>query len=326
LKNLNMFALSAIFFVLPALASSLSIVSYNIMDSGFADSSGRYDPVADRVPGNLTNFISSQSQHIDVLGLIETAAWSTSTSSSHPSIADIASSFGFEHFHLGSNICLMSHVAMNVLEEGNPLIAEIEGVVYVLTAMSAISYPEKKDDFKTLADKVNEYKDTPTVLMGDLNAISALDSPRYNETLLCGNGTYNKEDQSGEYVQNFCLEDKNGDWKLDYSPMNTLMSTASDLVDLCYYSGGFFDYDADHSLSQSMCAFSNPTLLIHMTGDYDFTDGGSHAHTHAMAKIDYILANRMMMKHMRFHHSTVIRTFQSDGCSDHYPIEATFLK
>ena len=42
-------------------SNTLSIMSYNIMDSGFADESGKYDPVGDRVPGNLTNFMASHS-------------------------------------------------------------------------------------------------------------------------------------------------------------------------------------------------------------------------------------------------------------------------
>ena len=273
----------------------------------------------------------------------------------------------------------MSHKPINVLEDSsNPIVAEIDGVVYFLAAMSAQSYPSKADDFSSLAKLVSSYKDKPTVLMGDLNAISPLDKPRYNESLLCGNGTYNPDDQSGEvrrsdersdelttqsqvakttntyfrtrrassltnaiiptlhpnpfrdslrysqYVINFCLEDEGGKWGLDFTPMERLMNE-TDLVDLCYYGGGFYDVDDDGLISISQCAFSNPTLLIHMTGDYDFDDLGSHAHTHAMAKIDYVLANQKMLEEHRFHHSTVLRTLQNDGASDHYPIEATFL-
>ena len=44
-----------------------------------------------------------------------------------------------------------------------------------------------------------------------------------------------------------------------------------------------------------------------------------------LQQIDYILANRKMLQLNRFHHTNVITTFQVDGCSDHYPIEATFM-
>eukprot|EP00518_Triparma_eleuthera_P017148 CAMPEP_0197552254 /NCGR_PEP_ID=MMETSP1320-20131121/5828_1 /TAXON_ID=91990 /ORGANISM="Bolidomonas sp., Strain RCC2347" /LENGTH=295 /DNA_ID=CAMNT_0043112831 /DNA_START=99 /DNA_END=986 /DNA_ORIENTATION=+ len=295
------------------------------MDSGFADQSGIYDPVGDRVPGNLTNFLQPQSQFIDVLGLVETSAWSEEGSQNHPSIKEIAQGFGFENYHLGSNLCLMAHEPIEVLEEsGNPIIAQVGGVVYILAAMSANSYPTKKDDFLVLAEKVAEYQHTPTLVMGDLNAISPLDRARYNSSLLCGNGTYNPDDQTGEYVANFCLEGEDGSYDLDFTPMETLMNN-TDLVDLCFYSGGFWDIDTDMTQESSMCAFSNPTLLIHMTGSYG-SPGGSHGHSHAQAKIDYVLANVAMLEHMRFRHSTVVRGFQADGASDHYPLEATFLR
>ena len=42
----------------------LSIMSYNIMDSGFADESGKYDPVGDRIPGNLTDFMAATSPFV----------------------------------------------------------------------------------------------------------------------------------------------------------------------------------------------------------------------------------------------------------------------
>ena len=106
--------------------------------------------------------------------------------------------------------------------------------------------------------------------------------------------------------------------------MQTLLNT-SDLVDLCYLSGGFYDTDTDRHSDTSQCGFSNPTLLIHMTGHYSDAYEGSHAHDHATAKIDYILANREMLRLNRFHHTSVIRTFQADSASDHYPMEATFL-
>tara|TARA_B110000971_G_scaffold216728_1_gene252220 strand:- start:325 stop:462 length:138 start_codon:yes stop_codon:yes gene_type:complete len=44
-----------------------------------------------------------------------------------------------------------------------------------------------------------------------------------------------------------------------------------------------------------------------------------------MAKIDYIFANKKMLEEYRFHHTTVLSSFQADGASDHYPIEATFI-
>ena len=115
------------------------------------------------------------------------------------------------------------------------------------------------------------------------------------------------------------------EWKLDFRPMASLLN-GSDLVDLCYVSGGFYDSDSDdRAYPYSQCGFSNPTLLIHMTGHYSDQYAGSRAHDHATAKIDYILANAKMLETHRFHHTSVVTTFQADGCSDHYPIEATFL-
>ena len=100
----------------------------------------------------------------------------------------------------------------------------------------------------------------------------------------------------------------------------------SDLIDLCYIGGGFYDIDTDNRhYPYSQCGFSNPTLLIHMTGHYSDKYAGSRAHDHATAKIDYILANAKMLETHRFHHTSVVTTFQADGCSDHYPIEATFM-
>ena len=81
-------------------ALALSVMSYNIMDSGFADQSGKYDPVGDRVPGNLTNFVASFSSFVDVLGVVETGAWSAKGSAKHPGYNDIAASWGFAHVHV----------------------------------------------------------------------------------------------------------------------------------------------------------------------------------------------------------------------------------
>lgn len=114
-------------------------------------------------------------------------------------------------------------------------------------------------------------------------------------------------------------------WKLDFKPMASLLNN-SDLIDLCFISGGFFDVDTDNrAYPTSQCGFSNPTLLIHMTGQYNDHYSGSHGHNHAMAKIDYILANNKMLNRNRFHHTNVVKMFQADGCSDHYPIEAVFM-
>ena len=114
-------------------------------------------------------------------------------------------------------------------------------------------------------------------------------------------------------------------WRLDFKPMGSLLNN-SDLVDLCFVSGGFYDVDTDNlAYPTSQCGFSNPTLLIHMTGHYSDDYCGSRAHDHATAKIDYILANAKMLELNRFHHTSVITTFQADGASDHYPMEATFM-
>ncbi|GMH81170.1 hypothetical protein TrST_g11761 [Triparma strigata] len=297
------------------------------MDSGFASDSGKYDPVGDRVPGNLTDYVFSMNGFVDVLGVVETGLWGDG-GDGVPSKEEIAKSWGFEYIHVRSNCAFMSHKEMKVVEEpsegSSTIVAEVDDITYIVTSMSANSYASKWEDFKALSDLVMRYQDRPLVLMGDLNSISPMDSVRYNETLLCGNGTYNADEQSGEYVINFCLEDESsGDWKLDFKPMATLLNN-TDLTDLCFLQGGFYDVDSDGLGQYSQCGFSNPTLLIHMTGDYGY-DRGSHGHDHAMVKIDYILANKKMLETNRFHHSTVLRSFQADGASDHYPIEATFL-
>eukprot|EP00939_MAST-03C_sp_MAST-3C-sp1_P002069 g2069.t1 len=326
--------------VLPSTISALSVWSYNIMDSGFASSSGVWDPVGNRIPGNLTDFLrTSAARHVDVLGIVETAAWTRNGSTDHPGYIDIAESWGFSHVHVRSNCAIMSKKNMSVLEEpeegSSTIVASIDGVIYIVTSMSSESYASKYEDFKRLGELVNRYDDQgELILMGDLNAISPLDSPRYNQTLLCGNGTYNPNTHSGEYVINFCLppEEENAtktselnseNWMLDFKPMETLLTTTN-LTDLCFVEGGFYDADPDRIGQFSSCAFSNPTLLIRMTGSH--ADAPS-AYKHAQAKIDYILANKKMLESDRFvfHHSTVLRSFQADGCSDHYPIEATFL-
>ena len=116
--------------------------------------------------------------------------------------------------------------------------------------------------------------------MGDLNAVSPQDAGRYNETLLCGDGTYEPARQSGEYVENYCLQDaRSGAWHLDFAPMATFLNT-TDLVDLCFVDGGFYDVDTDRPQRHSQCGFSNPTLLIHMTGAYGWARG-SHGHASA---------------------------------------------
>jgi exonuclease III len=319
--------------------SALSIMSYNIMDSGYADASSRYDPVGDRVPGNLTDYVATFSPSVDVLGVVETSSWTAEATANHSGYTDIAHAWGFEHVHVRSNCAIMSHEAMVVLEEpqegSSTIVALIAGITYIVTSMSSASYPSKSDDFKALGELANRYRESELILMGDLNAISHQDRRRYNETLLCGNGTYNADAQSGEYVTNFCLDDDEDDGggggggggssHLDFSPMESLLNT-TDLADLCFISGGFYDIDSDSMQQSSQCGFSNPTLLIHMTGDYGYDRGGSHGHDHAMAKIDYILANTKMLSNNRFHHTTVLSSFQADGASDHYPIEATFLE
>ena len=306
-------------------------MSYNIMDSGFADQSGKYDPVGDRVPGNLTNFVASFSSFVDVLGVVETGAWSAKGSAKHPGYNDIAASWGFAHVHVRGNCAIMAHKPLHILEEpsegDSTIVAMVDNVTYIVTSMSSLSYAKKVDDFRKLGGLVNRYSNSALLLMGDLNTLSPQDAPRYNASLLCGNGTYDAAQQTGEYVENYCLPPASDDeattnWVLDY-PLRGLLET-TDLTDLCYLSGGFYDIDTDQPQKYSQCGFSNPTLLIHMTGAYGFKRG-SHGHDHATAKIDYILANKRMLRSHRFHHTTVLSSFQADGASDHYPIEATFL-
>ena len=313
-------------------SNTLSIMSYNIMDSGFKDASGRWDPVGDRVPGNLSNFMASQSPFVDVLGLVETKSWRKWDSSAHPGYLSIAASWGYQHVHVRGNCAILSHTPLEIIDEPNvgysTIVAKVQNTIFIVTAMSCYSSKNKYKSFEALAKYVMKYKDEPLILMGDLNAISPQDKPRYNETLLCGNGTYNKETQSGEYVTNFCLKQvtSNGiQWKLDFKPMASLLNN-SDLIDLCFVSGGFYDVDTDNlHYPMSDCGFSNPTLLIHMNGKLSKHYTGSHAQDHAMAKIDYILANAKMLEKNRFHHTNVVKTLQADGCSDHYPIEAVFM-
>ena len=429
-------------------SGTLSIMSYNIMDSGFADESGRYDPVGDRVTkngtGNLTNFMRSQSPFVDVLGIVETGAWTANGSANHPGYLQIARDWGYQHVHVRGNCAIMSHAALTVVDEPNvglsTIVARVQNTTFIVTSMSSLSSATKYEAFKSMADYVMaNYAQEPLIVMGDLNSVSPQDAARYNETLLCGNGTYDPISQTGEYVENYCLEqqvtgsssalaweettgikwcsgrdclidgtgqcgeaqadlygagvdnncvilprsasqvdwvaaceracaaahacagftlypanttesgapeacfrsdcsskpidaasaarcyEKRSKWALDFRPMGTLLNN-SDLVDLCFVAGGFYDVDVDNlAYRTSQCAFSNPTLLIHMTGRYSDNYAGSHAHDHATAKIDYILANRKMLQLNRFHHTNVITTFQADGCSDHYPIEATFM-
>eukprot|EP00940_MAST-03C_sp_MAST-3C-sp2_P003502 g3502.t1 len=305
---------------------ALSVWSYNIMDSGFASESGVWDPAGDRVPGNLSNFIAEESPFVDVLGIVETSGWTENGTADHPGYHDIAQSWGFPHVHVRSNCAIMSKKNLTILEEPSEgystIVADVDGIVYVVTSMSSESYPSKHEEFRRLGDLVNRYADRELLLMGDLNAISPMDAARYNETLLCGNGTYDPVLHSGEYVINFCLKDPNGtSWTLDFSPMRALLDTTK-LTDLCFLEGGFYDADPDTIGAFSSCAFSNPTLLIRMTGAHA---NAPTAYKHAQAKIDYILANRRMLDRNVFHHSTVLRSFRADGCSDHYPIEATFL-
>ena len=391
----------------------------------------------------------SQSPFVDVLGIIETGAWSEEGTSTHPGYHDIAKSWGFEYVHVRDNCAMMSHTPLLILDEpdvgDSTIVAQIDvaggvgNTTFIVTSMSAVSSKDKYMAFEAMASYVmKNYVDEPLILMGDLNSISPQDRPRYNETLLCGNGTYNEAAQSGEYVENYCLEhyenhtgpvkwvetegikwcsgtdclinasgqcgakladlfgagvdencvvlphsmtakeqvdacekacggalecagftlypEHNGKpeacfrsdcsrkppdpnstarcyekqgfgptWKLDFKPMGSLLNN-SDLIDLCYVSGGFYDVDTDNlHYPTSQCGFSNPTLLIHMTGHYSDDYSGSHAHDHATAKIDYILANSKMLERNRFHHTGVLTPFQADGCSDHYPIHALFM-
>ena len=434
-------------------SDTLSIMSYNIMDSGFADESGRYDPVGDRIPGNLSAFMVAQAPFVDVLGLVETASWADHDTSAHPGFPSIAKSWGYEYVHVRSNCAIMSHAPLTVVDEPgvgrSTIVARVLNTTFVVTSMAASSYRDKYQEFEALGEYVRDkYEDEPLVLMGDLNAVSPLDARRYNETRLCGNGTYDAAAQAGEYVEDYCLEqfpggggggggggrawqydettgikwcsgadcliDDTGQcgaaqadlfgagvhdncvllpaamnetaqvaaceaacsganacagftfypadptaaglheacfrsdcsnkppdasstarcyqkrgfaprWGLDFKPMSSLLNS-SGLVDLCFVSGGFYDADTDSRAEPSSeCGFSNPSLLIHMTGRGYGNYSGSRGHDHATAKIDYILANNKMLERSRFHHTNVIKTLQADGCSDHYPIEAVFM-
>jgi exonuclease III len=435
-------------------SNTLSVMSYNIMDSGFADESGKYDPVGDRIPGNLSNFMASQSPFVDVLGLIETSSWGSHDTSTHPGYLTIAKSWGYEHVHVRSNCAIMSHAPMTIVDEpsvgSSTIVAQVLNTTFIVTSFGAYSSKNKYLVGEAMANYVMaHYQDEPLILMGDLNSVSPQDRPRYNETLLCGNGIYDAAAQTGEYVSSYCLQqtpshtpsptpaewtydettgikwcsggtcliDGSGQcgavqadlfgagvvnkqcvklpttmneteqitacekacssatecagftfyvddpaaapardacfrtdcsrkppdpnstvrcyqkhgfkpittWGLDFKPMTSLLNN-SDLVDLCFVSGGFYDTDTDNlAYPSSQCGFSNPTLLIHMAGHYSDEYSGSRAHDHATAKIDYILANKKMLETNRFHHTNVIKTLQADGCSDHYPIEAVFM-
>ena len=89
--------------------------------------------------------------------------------------------------------------------------------------------------------------------MGDLNTISTLDKPLYNGTLLCGNGTFNPGEHNRERVTNISLKG-DGNYYLDFSPMETLM-IKTDLVNLCYFSEGFYDVMPTLRLKNATSAF-----------------------------------------------------------------------
>ena len=130
----------------------------------------------------------------------------------------------------------------------NTIVAEIKGVNYIVSSFSSLSYESKHKEFTSMGEYIMDgFKDKPLILMGDMNSISPQDEHRYNETLLCGNGTYDADGQSGEYIGNFCLQDNStvspGPFKLDY-PIGSLLE-ASDLTDLCFLNGGFYDVDND---------------------------------------------------------------------------------
>ena len=167
-------------------AHGLSIMSYNIMDSGFADESGRYDPVGDRVPGNLTNFMASLSPFVDVLGLIETSAWSELGTSKHPGYIEIAKTWGYNYVHVRGNCAIMSHTPLKIVDEPSEgystIVAIVKNITFIVTSMSSISSENKYKDFEAMGKYVMaNYKDTPLILMGDLNSLSPLDKARYNE-------------------------------------------------------------------------------------------------------------------------------------------------
>ena len=169
-------------------AHGLSVMSYNIMESGFADESGRYDPVGDRVPGNLTNFMASLSPFVDVLDLIETSAWSAHGNNRHPGYIEIAEAWGYSHVHVRGNCAIMSHNLLEIVDEpsegDSTIVARVKNTTFIITSMSSISYENKYKDFEAMAKYVMaNYKDEPLILMGDLNSLSPLDKARYNEVI-----------------------------------------------------------------------------------------------------------------------------------------------
>ena len=113
-------------------SGTLSIMSYNIMDSGFADESGRYDPVGDRVTkngkGNLTNFMRGQAPFVDVLGVVETGAWTANGTADHPGYLQIAHDWGYEHVHVRGNCAIMSHAPLEVVDERDAAERAVEQV------------------------------------------------------------------------------------------------------------------------------------------------------------------------------------------------------
>jgi hypothetical protein len=128
-------------------SNTLSIMSYNIMDSGFADESGKYDPVGDRIPGNLSNFMASQSPFVDVLGLIETSSWADHDTSTHPGYLSIAKSWGYEHVHVRSNCAIMSHAPMTIVDEpsvgSSTIVAKVLNTTFIVTSFGAYSSKNK---------------------------------------------------------------------------------------------------------------------------------------------------------------------------------------
>ena len=253
--------------------------AYNIMDSGFADQSATRPAASRRQLDQLCMQLrASRCPRRRGDGRL-----SAKGSAKHPGYNDIAASWGFAHVHVRGNCAIMAHKPLHILEEpsegDSTIVAMVDNVTYIVTSMSSLSYAKKVDDFRKLGGLVNRYSNSALLLMGDLNTLSPQDAPRYNASLLCGNGTYDAAQQTGEYVENYCLPPASDDeattnWVLDY-PLRGLLET-TDLTDLCYLSGGFYDIDTDQTQKYSQCGFSNPTLLIHMTGAYGFKRG-SHA-------------------------------------------------
>lgn len=234
-----------------------------------------------------------QSSDADVVALQECVGWR-----SHP-LATLAKEWGYQHYFLmetnrGLDLLLLSRShPIEVVEQNKKdfrhglLHAVIKKVHFLVTHSYPSNAIDRTAEMYKISNIIEQFKNEPTVVLGDLNTLSPLDHDlHFHDDLV---RQFN-EHPLREKLQRKFMEIWNA--TMNYTPMNLLLKS------------GLIDEVGGRTLEESATVPTN------------VREDPNHA---ARMRLDYILVNKpFLARFSRITHSVIRKGLEN--LSDHFPV------